>query len=504
MKVMLLTRRHLLLHAPAWGVLAVRAQEESAPPSRLGVLLDTSAEMGFLVPQARKELRILNRQLATLGRPPVLLRELEGASIDREASTSVGARRNALYALKALYGECDTVLWITALRGEQSSGGIFAVEQLLREPVEGRPPRRLLLSHVWQDQLQAGDGWLRTPPPPEKDPLDLTNRPEEWYRLVSEGRGAVVRSWQIPPPAFRGTFAFPYRVNSSAYLRKLGQEGREALFDQARTLELSRELGLSLTRGREEWLPRVTGRRWIDEGTLLPFPDEASRLERAEEVFASLSARESVEEDLARIDAKRLGVVFAFGYVSKDWKRHLATREKPPRNWREHYLFDFARVAAECAEHLREHETATGRVYATERIELDSSSIRPESPDSVSRRLARLAREEKCDAVYLFTNGFLGGGDFGTWSLDHRLLALAIRDAGTRLFVRVPFEFGFIPLELAALAMASGGGVFRGRADDPDWEMGLPRPAWPDPPGPRPLPPLPDSPILFIPTLPNP
>jgi len=90
-------------------------------------------------------------------------------------------------------------------------------------------------------------------------------------------------------------------------------------------------------------------------------------------------------------------------------------------------------------------------------------------------------REEKCDAIYLFTNGYLGEGDYGTWKLDWNLLALAIREAGTRLYVRVPFEFGPTPLALARLAMASGGGVFRGRADDPDWEMELPKPSWPEP-----------------------
>jgi hypothetical protein len=101
--------------------------------------------------------------------------------------------------------------------------------------------------------------------------------------------------------------------------------------------------------------------------------------------------------------------------------------------------------------------------------------------DPISRRIAKMAREEKCDAIYLFTNGYLGEGDYGTWTLDWNLLALAIRDSGTRLYVRVPFEFGPTPLALAQLAMASGGGVFRGLADDPDWDMELPKSSWPEP-----------------------
>ena len=43
-------------------------------PARLAILLDTSVEMGFLVPQVRKEARFLNEQLVAAGRPPVLLR----------------------------------------------------------------------------------------------------------------------------------------------------------------------------------------------------------------------------------------------------------------------------------------------------------------------------------------------------------------------------------------------------------------------------------------------
>jgi hypothetical protein len=34
-------------------------------------------------------------------------------------------------------------------------------------------------------------------------------------------------------------------------------------------------------------------------------------------------------------------------------------------------------------------------------------------------------------------------------------------------------------MALTRLALASGGGVFCGRRDDPDWEMALPEAAWP-------------------------
>ncbi len=475
--------RRRFLFSPAAGIIAAaraRAQE-SGPQARLAILLDTSAEMGFLVPQVRKELRLLNGSLAAAGRHPVLLREITGSDLDREASTSVGARRNVLYALKALYEEVDTVLWITPLMGSHSPQGIFALEQLLRERITNRPGRRLVLRNVWQDQLLAGNDWLRWPPEPEGDPLDLRNRPEEWYRLVEADHGVIQRSWHLPPASFRAQFAFPHRIVESFYLKKMGYAGKEAFFDQTWAKELHDRHDLAFVRENEEWPYRVTGRQWVMDSTLLPFPDDATRSDRSAQVFSEMSARESIGGDLDRIEAEKLGVLFAFGFLSPDWRRHLSARDQKPRSWRDHYLADLARLGGECAKAAMEGKDLKNRLYASERIELASRAIKPEKIDAISRRVAKLAREERCDAIYLFTNGYLGGGDYGTWSIDWDLLALAIRESGTRLYVRVPFEFGPTPLSLSRLAMASGGGVFRGRSDDPDWEMELPQPSWPLP-----------------------
>ena len=257
-------------------------------PARLAILLDTAAEMGFLVPQVRKEARILNEQLVAAGRPPLPLREMEGASIDREGSTSVGARKNLIYPLKELFAEADTVYWVTALRGEQSPNGMFAIEEMLGEEVEGRPARQLIIRNVSQDQLQAGDGWVLRPPAIDDDPLDLRNRPEGWYRIVNEGRGMIVRSWQVPPPDFRGAFLFPYRILGLPLLKKMDIPGREANFDQQPAREFMARHGLMITREREEWPTRLTGRRWVTESTLLPFPDEASREARATAICIGL------------------------------------------------------------------------------------------------------------------------------------------------------------------------------------------------------------------------
>lgn len=477
------TRRRFLALTALGTALGSKANAREAAPARLGILLDTSAEMGFVVPQVRKEWRVLNEQLAAVGRPPVVLREMTGSDLDREASTSVGARRNALYGLKALFEEVDTVIWITPLKGGHSPQGIFAVEQLLRESMPDRPVRQLVLRNIWQDQLLAGNEWVRWPPEPELDPLDPRNRPEEWFRVVEEGHGVIQRSWQVPPVNFRAQFAFPHRVAESSFLRKLGHEGREVFFDQAWAQGLSQRHDLHFVREKEEWSYRITGRQWTTEATLLPFPDEEKRAGRSERVFEELCTREPIGSDLDRIEAAKLGVLFAFGYVSSDWKRHLSVRDQKPRSWRDHYLADLARLGGECAKAAAAGAGRGDRLYASERIEIESRSTKTEGVDAISRHIAKLVREEKCDAIYLFTNGYLGNGDYGTWSIDWTLLALAIREAGTRLYVRVPFEFGPTPLTLARLAMASGGGVFRGRADDPDWEMELPVPSWPEPPG---------------------
>ncbi len=473
-------RRFLAASASGAWLGALRGWAQEGSPARLGLLLDTSAEMGFLVPQARKELAILNEQLTTAGRPTVVMREIAGASVDREGPSSLAARRNVLYALKPLYSEVDTVLWITSLRGDQSPHGLLAIGELLRETVPGRPGRRLVIRNIWQDQLLAGDAWVQRPPSLETDPLDLRIRPEEWYRLLAEGHGVIQRSWQVPPPDFRSAFAFPHRIAGSSYLKKLGQEGREAHFDQSWAQELARRHELHFVREKEEWPVRLTGRRWLTESTLLPFPDEAARAARSGEVLEALCARESIAEDLGRIEAEKLGVIFGLGYVTQDLKRQQANRGRPLRTWLDHYLADLVRVGAECAGEIPEEGGNPARLHAMERIELASKQTKPASPDPIARRLAWMAREKRCDAVYLFTNGYLGGGEYGTWSLDLNLLALAIRESGTRLFVRIPFEFGPVPLDLVRLAMASGGGVFCGRADDPDWRISLPSPTWPE------------------------
>jgi len=294
----------------------------------------------------------------------------------------------------------------------------------------------------------------------------------------------------VPPPDFRTAFLFPYRIAGLPLLKKMDIPGREANFDQQAAREFMVRHGLMITREREEWPTRLTGRRWVSESTLLPFPGEAARDERAAAVLASLTDRESIEEDLDRIEAARLGVVFAFGYLESDLRNHLSTKDKPPRSARQFYMADLARIAGETLEHLESKkavkETSHERFYVSDRIALDNNRKAPEGPDPYARHIAVLVREKNADAVYLFANGYLGEGDYGTFALDLDLLTLAIRESGVRLYVRVPCEFGPAPIALTRLALASGGEVFRGRLDDPDWEMPLPAAAWPEPPAENP------------------
>ena len=463
-------------------VLLAEAKAESEEEPRVGVLLDISAPMGFVVPQVRKEVRIINRHLEEAGRSSLVLHEWEGASIDREGSLSVPARQNALYGFQTLFekSEVDTVCWITSLQGMQSGAGLFVLQELLSGGEESAPPRRLVIRNAWQEQLQGGVQWVVRHPDRKSDPLDLESLPREWYRLLDKERGTVIRSWQIPPPEHRRQFGYPWRIRDSAYLRRAGFSA-PVEFDFAWANQLRQRHRMHFFGPKEEWPQRITGRSWILDHSLVPYGEESPE-GWDEEVLSELANRDAIEADLAAIEAEKLGVLFVFGYERSDlerFRREQGTSRQSPTSA---YLEDISGFVTEARENQAAWEASTkesARVYLTEFVELDRANRELEGVDPVAAQVARLQREEGVDAVYLFTNGFVGGGRYGDFTIDLELLELAIREAGVRLYARVPFETGPAPISLQQLARASGGRVFLGKQGDADWEMSLPKARWP-------------------------
>lgn len=456
------------------------AQQDSENGGTLGILLDTSVEMGFLIPQARKEIRLLNENLAKAGREPVLFKEVEGASIDRAGSIAVPGRRNIYHVIKNLIDESDvdTIYWITALQGMQSGEGIFMLSQLFEE--ERSRPRRLVIRNVWQEQLQGGETWLYEPPDSEVDPLGADSIPDDWYLLAEGTNGVVQRSWAVPPRRFIPQFGFPKEIVSRRFMQLSGSPEGRGVFDTGWASEFHASCGLHPMRQDEMWQPRITGRRWMTESSLVPFLDAESLEERTEAVFEMMCKRESIEEDLSTIEAEKIGVLFGMGYVGRDLGRVKGAQERsrPIIGHAMEFVADTAEVVKEIRQHEAEHVKRAGRVYHTEFVELVNTRL-PQDRDPFAMQMARLVKNEEVDAIYFFTNGYRGGGDYGTCAFDYELMAQAIQKAGTPLYVRIPFEFGPVPFALQKLAFASGGGVFFGEQDDPDWEIKLPEEAWP-------------------------
>lgn len=459
------------------------AVAQDAEPLRIGVLLDTSAEMGFVVPLVRKERRLLDEELTAAGRPPLAYREMPGADLDRELTLSVAASRNAFFYLRDLFEseKADTILWISSFEGQQSGAGFQLVRELLEATPEGRPPRRLYLRNLWQEQIQKGENLFSKTNPLTVDPLDPQQRPESWYRLVEGGHGVVIRSWQMPPGPFRDQFGFPARVRGAGFLRAVGLAGSVAEFDTGWARDFQARHGLLLMRKDEEWTIWNSGREWLRHSTVLPFFDGTSTTDQNDALLASMMARDSIEEDLARIEAKRIGVLFAFGFVQRDLDRTVGTgtkRSDPVHS----YYSDLAALAGEAKRHLDgPARSTTNRVYREQWIELDNPMRRKEGPDPIALAIARLAKEEGVDAIYLFTNGFTGGARYGTITIDEDVVARAAQETGVALHIRMPFETGSCPVSLERIALASGGQVFRGKQGDGDWDYPRPEAKWPEP-----------------------
>ena len=470
----------LILILTGVGVLSA---QETTPT--FGVLLDTSPEMGFLIPQTRKEVRLVNEELRTLGRPEIKLREFKGASLGRESSLSVPGTKNALYAIRAFFTEdkVDTIYWITSLGGMQSVGGLFALENELKVEEESRPSRHLIIRNIWQEQLMVASGAMSRNNEIGFDPLAADERPQSWFRLVSDGRGIIMRSWQQPPEAFRDQYAFPRESYHGGWLRKGGYPQKRISFDISWATNLHGRHQLIFLGEKEKWAHTYTAQDWVFSETLIPYPDENTNQSRDEAIFEAMSARDSIEEDLAKIEAQKLGVLFSYGYVEHDLVRY--SRDPETRHSTGRFILDTIDLVREAREHQKHFgETATDdekakRAYRNQHVKLMQQHRRLKGPDPVAKAVAELVRNEKVDAVYIFTNGFTGGGRYGAPTIDENLLAFAIREAGVKLYVRMPFSTGSTPVSLEQLAIASGGEVFRGKMGDDDWSFNCPKADWP-------------------------
>lgn len=449
----------------------------SVAQEKLGILLDVSPEMGFLVPQVRKEVRLLNESLAAVGREPIPLREFAGANLDQEGSLSVPARINALYQLRDFYEteNLQGIYWITSLRGQQSGAGFFQLQEMLKAE-----NRRLVIRNAWQEQVVAGRLWAASPTDPYADPLHEKHLGDDWFEVAEAGNGTIIRSWILPPVEFRPFFGAPLWITDRTMIRLLGSSDRKISMDVSWRTDLHQTFGLFFSPAEETWPERVIGRQWMEKTALVPFLDDESREQRNEALYAELAARDSIAADLDRIPAKKLGVLFAFGYRQRDIEGFRAHTNRPIRDWRTQYFTDLTHIVAETREQTQVDAHRTERIYQEELLALKGRGSHDARPEAFAARIAELVRVHQVDALYLFTNGYTGDGDFGEFKIAEPAIAQIIREAGVNLYVRVPFEFGIPPLSLQQLALASGGAVFQGTASDPNWKIATPAAEWPE------------------------
>lgn len=450
---------------------------------RLGILLDTSPEMGAIVPQVRKEVRLLNEKLKAIGRAPVVLHEFSGAALAPEGSFSVPGTKNVWYAIKELFNEkqVDGIYWITALKGMQSGRAMFELGELLESRLEEKPDCiPLTIRNIWQEQVQEGVEWILEPPGQEIDPLGDTKFPSEWFDVLSVGQGYLIRSWMVAPHEFVAQFGYPPRIVSPYVLRVMNIEQRSVSMDTRWATTLDRQYGLRFVREDEVWADSLTGRGWFEKSTLTPFFDEETLATRNEVVFADLCRRESIEQDLQRVDGNRVGILFGFGFLEKDLERFKSMPENKRRDSRMRYISDMSQLVNEARQHMAAYEPKGDRIYQMEFVELQGLSAKLTEEDRYAFAMARLVREEEVDAIYLFTNGYTGGREYGRFRVNVPLMAAAIREAGVKLYVRVPYETGVVPMDLQQLAIASGGGVFQGAEGDEDWAIEMPKAKWPE------------------------
>ena len=423
----------------------------------LGILLDTSGEMGFVVPRVRKEVRLLNSHLKEQNRRPVPLAEMEGASIDQARGFGLPASRNALIQIQKFFEEekIDGLYWITAFKGKQSGSGFALLNNLLSDAdSEGeKRKRQLIVRHYWPEQILAGRSWEGDRGDVKLDPLHPGAYPEEWLEPVANSGGFVLRAGRILPEKYSSLAAHP----------------ESGLWDA----DLLQRYGLRFFRKGDYRFFYPVGMDLISRETVTPYVSEVSRKPRDQVVYSQMCRRASIEEDIALIDGEKIGVCFYLGYRSKDFSVAKSRPDKT-NDPRVAYIQVVKAISDEIREHRNKHESTPGRVYDSFFYEWKAANrSRDKSHNEVfARRAVSLIRENNLDALYLFTNGFTDDKGYGTFSMDLEPLASFLKESGTKLYVRMPFEFGIVPIELKRLALSTGGITFFGSPDDPDFVFG--------------------------------
>ncbi len=184
--------------AAASGLMAA---ENETSFEKIGILLDISAEMGHLVPQARKEIKHLNEELRKANRPPVTVIEIDGAGLEAPNSLAIPAKKNAVVQLTKLFEDenVSAVYWVTHMRGFQSGDGFDHLEKLVSDETKSR---KLIIKHTWPAELRAGRDWTQGRGDPNLDPLHPKSFPKEWLEPVLKSKGRVLRSWREIPPIY--------------------------------------------------------------------------------------------------------------------------------------------------------------------------------------------------------------------------------------------------------------------------------------------------------------
>jgi hypothetical protein len=128
--------------------------------------------------------------------------------------------------------------------------------------------------------------------------------------------------------------------------------------------------GLEFSRPQESWPLTVEGRRWCEEMTMVPFlkadakpgKDDPPRWER---VYQQMCARDSIKEDLVKIKADKLGVLFGFGYVEHDLSSLKAAGDRR-LNSKQHYMAELMRIGSEAKTYVEANQGRDDQVCEME------------------------------------------------------------------------------------------------------------------------------------------